>query len=442
MKRPLPAAIWASNTAPALAPRRRSTWLTMRGAGAQIAVDAAGAHRRHAIGELGLADAAQLRRARPCGTSNGSRRTPWPRCCGRSACRPAGRGTCSRCRRAARDDGADRRSAAPGSSASSVTLATQAGSTAITLPSVGVLAHGFLIGCPHRAASLSIVETWAAITFQPTSGKRTQVWLCRPIRSASAHLVLQVHRGDVAPQRQDVEPMPLFLDARARRAGDAMGMDLGRSRSRSRSWRSGSCAGCPRRWRRARRRSCRSAPARSARTVRGPPRRLPGCSASGPSRPASPPWRCATATRVASLPRGPMMDRPTGRPSTVAPGRLTCGTPVSPPWAHRQVMRSRSGSSTDSGWPRSGAGNGVVGRHRIVPGGSRWRMRPRASWRIRLAQLRSLSGICEPITRLRGDAEGEARIALVDPVLEGRARPRRAAGCAAPAPRPTGPAAP
>src|SRR4029077_18929808 len=108
---------------------------------------------------------------------------------------------------------------------------------------------------------------------------------------------------------------------------------------------------------------------------------------------------CATATRLASLPRGPMMDRPTGRPSTVAPGRLTCGWPASPPWAHRQVMRSRSGSSTDSFWPRSGAGNGVVGRHRMVRAGSRYAMRPRASWRIRLAQLRSLSGIRAPITR-------------------------------------------
>ena len=29
----------------------------------------------------------------------------------------------------------------------------------------------------------------------------------------------------------------------------------------------------------------------------------------------------ATATSVASLPRAPMMDRPTGSPSTVAPGQ-------------------------------------------------------------------------------------------------------------------------
>ena len=109
----------------------------------------------------------------------------------------------------------------------------------------------------------------------------------------------------------------------------------------------------------------------------------------------------ATATRVASPPRGPMIDSPTGRPPTVAPGRLTCGTPVSPPCAHRQVMRPRSASVADSGWLRGGAGNGVVGRHRIVPGGRSWRMRPRASSRTRLAQARSAAGIAAPVIRLR-----------------------------------------
>ena len=41
-----------------------------------------------------------------------------------------------------------------------------------------------------------------------------------------------------------------------------------------------------------------------------------------------------------------------------------------------------------------------------------------------------------------GDRERETRIALVEPALERVARPRPAATCAAPAPRPTGPAAP
>ena len=39
----------------------------------------------------------------------------------------------------------------------------------------------------------------------------------------------------------------------------------------------------------------------------------------------------ATAISDASLPGPPTIDRPTGRPSTVAPGMLTCGTPVRPP---------------------------------------------------------------------------------------------------------------
>ena len=39
----------------------------------------------------------------------------------------------------------------------------------------------------------------------------------------------------------------------------------------------------------------------------------------------------ATAISVASLPGPPTIDRPTGKPSTVAPGMLICGTPVNPP---------------------------------------------------------------------------------------------------------------
>lgn len=35
----------------------------------------------------------------------------------------------------------------------------------------------------YQAGEPSVAETWAATTFQPTSGKFTQVWLCRPIRS-------------------------------------------------------------------------------------------------------------------------------------------------------------------------------------------------------------------------------------------------------------------
>ena len=39
----------------------------------------------------------------------------------------------------------------------------------------------------------------------------------------------------------------------------------------------------------------------------------------------------ATATKVASQPGPPTIDKPTGSPSIAAPGMLTCGTPVSPP---------------------------------------------------------------------------------------------------------------
>ena len=55
----------------------------------------------------------------------------------------------------------------------------------------------------------------------------------------------------------------------------------------------------------------------------------------------APPRAAATATKVASVPRPPTIDRPIGRPSTVLPGMLTCGMPASPPCAQRHRMRSR-----------------------------------------------------------------------------------------------------
>src|SRR5262249_58462648 len=83
----------------------------------------------------------------------------------------------------------------------------------------------------------------------------------------------------------------------------------------------------------------------------------------------------ASATSVASVPGAPRIERPTGRPSTSAPGTLTCGTPVRPPCAQRHRMRSRTQLSAVSDWPFRGAGNGVVGRHTMVPGASRYAMR-------------------------------------------------------------------
>src|SRR5207302_2517797 len=99
----------------------------------------------------------------------------------------------------------------------------------------------------------------------------------------------------------------------------------------------------------------------------------------------------ATATSAASLPWPPTIDNPTGGPSTLAPGTLTCGTPVSPPCAASPRMRPRTGSSAGSDWPLSGAGNGVVGMQRIVPGGKSHVIRARASLRTSAAHSRSLS---------------------------------------------------
>ena len=62
-----------------------------------------------------------------------------------------------------------------------------------------------------------------------------------------------------------------------------------------------------------------------------------------------------------SLPCPPTIDRPTGSSSAVAPGKLISGTPVSPPWLHRESIRSFRGSSVDNDCARLGAGNGVVG---------------------------------------------------------------------------------
>src|SRR5262249_9266357 len=100
----------------------------------------------------------------------------------------------------------------------------------------------------------------------------------------------------------------------------------------------------------------------------------------------------ATATSVASLPRAPTMDRPTGTPATLAPGRLTWGRPVRPPWAVRHAMRARSGSSAEIDIALGGAPNGVVGMHTMVPEGRSHSRRARASSRISAAHCRSPSG--------------------------------------------------
>ena len=56
-------------------------------------------------------------------------------------------------------------------------------------------------------------------------------------------------------------------------------------------------------------------------------------------------------------------------------------------------MRARSGSTAESGSPFFGAGNGVVGMQRIVPGARSHARRAWASARISAAHCRSLSGM-------------------------------------------------
>ena len=255
------------------------------GAGAQVAVDA---RRRSSPPRRWRTRSRRCSAARPglpCGTSNGSRRRRCRRCCGRSGCRPAGRGTCSRCRRAARDDGADRRSAARARAPARSPWRPSRDRARSHCRAFGVVSAAIVSSiCIYRTGCSAIIETWAAIDLPADIGKAHPGLGLPAGHLAAAHLVDQRHGGDVAPQRHDVEAQPLLLGARARADGPREGRGCGRSRSRARCWRGGWCAGCSRRWRRAPRRSCRSAPARSARTARAPRRRLRECSVSDPSR--------------------------------------------------------------------------------------------------------------------------------------------------------------
>ena len=143
---------------------------------------------------------------------------------------------------------------------------------------------------------------------------------------------------------------------------------------------------------------------------------------------------CATATSVASLPRGPRMDKPTGSPPTCAPGRLTCGKPARPPCAARQVMRARSGSRVARGRPRSGAGNGVVGRQRIAPGGQE-RGEPGAGLGAhQRGPLPLALGDRAAEREIAGHAERHTRVVPVDPFLEGEPRLPRLQGALGPRP--------
>ena len=90
----------------------------------------------------------------------------------------------------------------------------------------------------------------------------------------------------------------------------------------------------------------------------------------------------------------------------------------------------------------SGAGNGVVGRQRMVPCGQQMRMRARASSASGRRSCGPLSGIIEPCSKPRATLKAKRGLRAVQPGLERvpglaglQARAARAA-------RPTGPAAP
>ena len=87
-----------------------------------------------------------------------------------------------------------------------------------------------------KSGSSLTVETWALTTFHPWSGKRTQVWLWRPVRSRPRTLNSKVDGREVAPEGQDLKTKTPLLDARApagRRT--PVGMDLFEAVSRSRA---------------------------------------------------------------------------------------------------------------------------------------------------------------------------------------------------------------
>ena len=159
------------------------------------------------------------------------------------------------------------------------------------------------------------------------------------------------------------------------------------------------------------------APARSARRARAPRPRFREIGRHVGHGRAS--MAFATATSVASAPRAARMDRPTGSPATCAPGALTCGTPVRPPCAARQVMRARSGERIAerqalAGRGERGRGQAQDGAGRQEPGeaGPGLGAGQRGPLPLRLRDR----GGQRQVAR---DAPGHARVLAIDPVLEG-----------------------
>src|SRR4029077_1911762 len=116
-----------------------------------------------------------------------------------------------------------------GSSASSVTLATHAGSTSITLPSLGG-AGVFMASSPDCCSPERHLVHCRDVggDHLPACVRKLPPGLALPTDEIlAADLEFEVHGGDVASQGQDFQPDALFLDARAGRPRHAMGMDLG-----------------------------------------------------------------------------------------------------------------------------------------------------------------------------------------------------------------------
>src|SRR5262249_6197951 len=132
----------------------------------------------------------------------------------------------------------------------------------------------------------------------------------------------EVHGGEIAAQGQDLEPQALLLDAGPGRAGHAMGMDLVEAVAVLMHGVADGVLTLPE----------GGVEHRDVLVDQGllvaleqrPDFRHDLGNVGRQILHAASIAR-ATATSVASLPRGPMMERPTGRPSTSAPGMLTCG---------------------------------------------------------------------------------------------------------------------
>ena len=127
-------------------------------------------------------------------------------------------------------------------------------------------------------------------------------------------------------------------------------------------------------------------------------------------------------TSRASAPGAATMERPTGRPSTVDPGRLTCGTPVRPPWAHRHRMRSRTRLERRLGLARARCGERRRGQ--TEDGAGRQQMRHPGA-RLAAHQLGPAPlalGDHRGRDQPAGHAEGHPRIVAVEPLAKGEPR--------------------